>query len=89
VGSPDASRSNLRTFWDWFLVGAVLGLIYNLFRNPGACACCAGCLVLAVALAAVVVVLFVLEHSLLVAVAILGVFAVWRAWPRIRAGIAK
>jgi hypothetical protein len=85
VDYPDNRTSNPRTFWDWFLLGALAGVVYSLFRNPAGCACCVGCMAVALALAILVAVIFVLEHVLVVAVAIIVAFALWRVRLRSRA----
>jgi hypothetical protein len=33
------------SFWEWFKTGAFSAVVWNLFRNPGSCACRAALLV--------------------------------------------
>ena len=75
--------SNGRTFWDWFLLGAGAGVVYHAVRNPGSCACCAGCLLLPALLLVLAVILVVLDHLLIVSLA--GVAGWYYGWPRLRA----
>lgn len=51
----DEELNSAPTFWDWFKLGCVLGLIYHSFRNPGALACLVGCVGLLVLLVGAVV----------------------------------
>lgn len=82
IGDP--SSSNTRTFWDWFLLGALFGVVYSLIRNPGGCACCAGCLALLFIVLLVVLFALILDHLVLIAVAVLAAAALRLAWPHIR-----
>ena len=70
-------------FWDWFLIGAATGVVYNLFKNPGGLACC-GCfaLVLAIILGIVAWVLIAEYYIWFILIAI--VFFGWRIWVRYR-----
>lgn len=83
MSNREDEPGNLRTFWDWFLLGALFGLVYNLIRNPGGCACCAGCLVLLL-LVAVAVVIAVILDNLLVVLLIAGLVAAWYFWRKSR-----
>lgn len=83
--SSGESPSNARTFWDWFLLGAGAGVVYHAARNPGSCACCAGCLVLIALLVILAVIMIVLDHLLIVSLAVVGVAAWYYGWPRLRA----
>lgn len=42
-------------FRDWFLVGMLAGVVYNLWKNPQGCGCCVGCLGILIIVAAVLV----------------------------------
>ena len=80
MSTPPRGRSS---FWDWFLVGAGLGVAYQLIRNPGGCACALGCVVLLFLLLLVVLIVAVLDYLTLIALVVVAVaLAVY--WPRIR-----
>jgi hypothetical protein len=60
------------SFWEWFKAGAFAAVVWNLFRNPGSCACCAVLLVvfaIVLVLTTVAVLLALWEYVLLAAVA--------------------
>lgn len=37
---PDEEREFGESTWDWFWLGAGIGVIYQAIRNPGGCCCC-------------------------------------------------
>ena len=76
--------SNARTFRDWFLIGAAAGVAYEIVRNPGSCACCAGCLALILLLVAAAAIFVILDNLFVIAVVVLVVAFLYYGWPRIR-----
>jgi hypothetical protein len=79
-GSQRPARGRGASMWDWFLLGAGAGALYSLFRNPGGCACCGGCLVLLGVLAIVLAVVAIERNVVVLAVvfAIAVAFFLWR-----------
>jgi len=79
-GSPQRPVAGRKaSTWDWFLAGAGVGVVYSLFRNPGGCACCGGCLLLLGVLAIVLAVVAV-ERNIVVAAVVLAVFVAYFLW---------
>ncbi len=74
------------TFWEGFRTGALVAVVYNLWKNPGGCACCAVLLLLLIAvvvLCAVALVMAVWPYIFLGLVlwgAALAARAVWRQY---------
>ena len=48
------------SFWQGFKIGALSALIYNAWKNPGSCACCAVLLVVIALLLGIFLVAFVM-----------------------------
>ena len=42
-------------FRDWFFLGMLAGVAYNLWKNPQGCACCLGCLGVLITIAVVLI----------------------------------
>ena len=79
-GSQRPAPARGASMWDWFLLGAGAGALYSLFRNPGGCACCGGCLLLMGVLAIVLLIVAVERNVVVLAVVLaIGVaFFLWR-----------
>lgn len=64
------------SFWDGFKLGVLAGIVYNLIRNPGGCACCGIIVALVIlVLAALIIglILAIWEYLALLALIVIGV----------------
>jgi len=77
--SPRRVAGRKASMWDWFLAGAGVGVLYSLFRNPGGCACCGGCLVL-LGVLAIVLAVVAIERNVVVLAVVLAIGVAWFLW---------